>query len=122
MNIYLELIIIALLTLSFDAFYLYFNVDSFKRMIFDIQHTAMEFRLVPAIVCYFFLIVGIYYFIIREKKSVMEAFLLGLVIYAVYDSTNYAFLKNYSLSFAIMDALWGGILFALVTYVYRLFA
>jgi uncharacterized membrane protein len=42
--------------------------------------------------------------------------LVGVVIYGVYDSTNYATLSNYTASFALKDTLWGGILFASVTY------
>ena len=64
---------------------------------------------------------GINYFIIKEGKSVFDAFLLGLVIYMVYDATNLALLKNWKLSTLVIDGLWGGILFAITTYiVYKL--
>jgi uncharacterized membrane protein len=116
----LELIVLLFLTLLFDTGYLYLNKNFFTNMVYDIQDSAMTIRWSPVIICYAFIVLGIYYFIIREKKSIYEAFLLGLVIYVVYDSTNYATLTNYSLSFAIMDTLWGGILFALVTYCYQL--
>jgi len=119
MPLYLQLIFITLLTFFFDAIYLYLNASSFKQMVYDIQQTSIVLRIWPAIVCYAFIVFGIYYFIIREKRSVLDAFFLGIVIYAVYDSTNYATLANYYLSFAILDALWGGILFSLVTFVYQ---
>jgi uncharacterized membrane protein len=41
---------------------------------------------------------------------------MGAAVYAVYDFTNLAMFKNYTLSFALMDTLWGGALFALVRY------
>jgi uncharacterized membrane protein len=61
------------------------------------------------------LIAGLNYFIIQRNRSIPEAFFVGLVIYGVYDSTNYATLKKWEPSVAIMDTLWGGSLFALTT-------
>ena len=66
---------------------------------------------------YFFLI---NYFIIKPHKSVSDAFFLGIVIYGVFDTTNYALFKNWSLITTIIDTLWGGLLFASTTYVVNL--
>ena len=55
------------------------------------------------------------YFIIDKKKSIADAFLLGIVIYGVYESTNYAILDKWNTKAVAMDTLWGGILFALTT-------
>jgi uncharacterized membrane protein len=60
---------------------------------------------------------GIHYFIIREKKSLYDAFLLGFIIYAVYETTNLALIKKWSPVIAIIDTLWGGILFTATTFV-----
>jgi uncharacterized membrane protein len=79
----------------------------------------MTIRPESVVFCYFAIIAGLYYFIIKDNKSPLEAFLLGLVIYGVYDSTNYATLSNYTASFALKDTLWGGILFALVTFSFQ---
>jgi uncharacterized membrane protein len=69
------------------------------------------------------LVFGIYYFIIRTKKPVLDAFLLGAVIYMVYETTNKAILKNWSWKTVALDGVWGGILFALVTVIaYKLFS
>jgi uncharacterized membrane protein len=57
-----------------------------------------------------------YYFIIKPKRGFMEAFLLGIGVYTVYETTNYALFKNWPLQMVIMDILWGGILFVLVAY------
>jgi uncharacterized membrane protein len=76
----------------------------------------MEFRVEGAILCYLALILGLNYFIIQPKKSAVDAFIFGLVIYAVYETTNYATLKKWSPTLVVMDTLWGGVLFALTTY------
>ena len=63
----------------------------------------------------------LYYFIIREKKSVKDAFLLGVVIYSVFDLNTLAIFQKWSPVLALIDSLWGGVLFALTTaIVYRI--
>ena len=49
----------------------------------------------------------------------MEAGLLGLVIYGTFDFTNYAMFKNYDLMVAVMDMVWGSILFMATTYIFQ---
>lgn len=40
-------------------------------------------------------------------EGVLWGVLFGLVVYGVYDLTNYALLKDWSLSMTIVDMLWG---------------
>ena len=46
-----------------------------------------------------------------QKKSLPDAFLLGIVIYGVYETTSYALLDKWTLNAVLLDTLWGGILF-----------
>jgi len=57
------------------------------------------------------------YFIISRKKPLIDAFILGIVIYGVYETTNYAILQKWSLFAVILDTFWGGLLFTLTTYI-----
>jgi uncharacterized membrane protein len=93
----------------------------FEKQIQDVQGSPLKINYMGAALCYVFLIIGINYFIIKPKKSVQDAFLLGLVIYGVYETTNYAIFKKWSLLTVFIDTLWGGILFALTTYIVNLF-
>lgn len=113
----MELLISAIVFVSVDTVYLQLIKDWFSNQIKRVQGTPIEFNLFGALMCYIFLIFGINYFIIRPKKSIKDAFLLGLVIYAVYEFTNYAVLKNWPLALVVMDTLWGGVLFASVTFI-----
>jgi uncharacterized membrane protein len=113
----MELLISAIVFVSVDSVYLQLIKNWFATQIKRVQGTPMEFNLFGAIMCYIFLIFGINYFIIRPKKSIKDAFLLGLVIYAVYEFTNYAVLKNWPLLLVVMDTLWGGVLFASTTFI-----
>jgi len=62
-------------------------------------------RIIPAVIVYFALS-----YLLTIPKTGVEAFLLGSSVYAVYDFTNYATLKNYDIRFGVLDTLWGGIL------------
>lgn len=53
------------------------------------------------------------YLITRAGTSI-EAFLIGLSTYAVYDWTNYMTFAKYETPFAVADSLWGGVLFVIV--------
>jgi len=105
--------IVALLVL--DGIYIYLTHKIFADQIVNVQRVVMTLKPMGALVCYVLLIAGLNYFIIQRNRSIPEAFFLGLVIYGVYDSTNYATLKKWESSVAIMDTLWGGSLFALTT-------
>lgn len=101
--------------LVFDAVYLQFIYGSFSKMIQKIQGSPMTVRLESAVVCYLALTGLLYYFIVREGRSATDAGLLGLGTYAVYETTSYAVMKDWDLQIAIIDTLWGGALFYLVT-------
>jgi uncharacterized membrane protein len=107
----------AVVLLALDALYLSATKTIFAEQVARVQRVAMNIRLPGAFVCYALLIIGLNYFILFEKKNVLDAFLLGIIIYGVFDSTNYALFKQWQLTTAVMDATWGGILFALTTYI-----
>ena len=118
----MQLLFLTLIVLlSLDFAFLYLASSMFNKQIIAVQGSPVVFNIYAAILCYTALIFGIYYFIIREKKSILDAFLLGIVIYAVYETTTLALLKNWAYKTAIIDTMWGGTLFALTTFiVYKL--
>ena len=89
----------------------------FGKVVNDIQGSELKLNFLGAFISYLFLIIAINYFILIPKKSILDAFILGLCIYAVFDGTNLAIFKDYSVKAAIIDSLWGGILFAITTYI-----
>jgi uncharacterized membrane protein len=111
------MLISAIVFITIDFVYLNLIKGYFENQIKKVQGSAVKFNLLGAALCYIFLIFGINYFIIKPHKSVNDAFLLGLVIYGVYETTNYALLSKWSILTVIMDTLWGGILFALTTFI-----
>ena len=102
--------------LILDGIYLSLTKDFFGNLIKKIQGKSINIRLLGVVICYIFLIFGLNYFIINRKKSPLEASLLGLVIYGVYDATNYAIFDNWNLKALVLDTLWGGLVFYTTTY------
>ena len=111
------LLISAIVFLSIDSVYLTLTSSYFKKQIKNVQGSDLKMNFLGAAICYVFLIFGINYFIINPRKSVYDAFLFGIVIYGVFETTNYAILKNWSIFSVLLDTLWGGVLFALTTYI-----
>ena len=110
-----SLLLSAIVFISIDFIYLNFMRGYFENQVKKIQGTPIKMNLLAAAFCYIFLITGLNYFIITPKKSIKDAFLLGIVIYGVFETTNLALFTNWSWLTVFMDTLWGGVLFALTT-------
>ena len=108
-----EIIVSGIILLVLDFIYFYANQ---KMIMNQLQHTPFRAKInkIGAFFSYIILIGGLYYFIIRKKRPLYEAYLLGITIYGVYNSTSYALL-DYSPYLAIIDTIWGGLLLTLTT-------
>ena len=87
----------------------------FDIQIKRIQKTEMKLKLTPAVLAYIFLVFGINYFIIKPRKTPLDAAYLGWIIYFVFDFTNLAIFEKYAWITAFIDGVWGGVLFWLTT-------
>ena len=112
------MLIIAIISmLLLDAIYIYLTSTMYNNQLRAIQGSDLKLKILPALLVYVFLLGGLYYFILIPKKPILDAFLLGLVIYAVFDLTNLAILDKWSYKIVIMDSLWGASLFAMTTFI-----
>jgi uncharacterized membrane protein len=111
-----NIIISGVVMLLLDSVYLSLNLSYFNQVFKKVQNSKIKMKYVGAILCYIALIFSINYFVIDKKGSVLDAFLLGLCIYAIYETTNYATLDTWPIKMVVMDSLWGGILFALTLF------
>ena len=98
-----------------DGLYLNLIQKYFNKQIKSIQGTDIKINYTAAAITYIFLIFGLNYFIIQKHKSIKEAALLGLVIYAIYEFTNLSLFTNWSVLTVLIDTTWGAVLFALTT-------
>jgi uncharacterized membrane protein len=62
-----------------------------------------------ALLVYFFLALSISYFAVCQSKlqSFFKGAILGMCIYGVYDFTNLALLRDWPMTIALVDVLWG---------------
>jgi uncharacterized membrane protein len=114
----MDYIIPAFSMLALDSIYLS-NIGGplFAKMVNGIQKEDMKLNIFGAIGSYILLILVLYKFIIIERKPLSDAFLLGFCIYGIFDLTNIAIFKNYQIIPAIVDTVWGGVLFYTVTWI-----
>lgn len=87
----------------------------FGNMVNKIQNDKMRINLYGAVGSYILISLVLYKFIIYEKRSPTDAFILGFCVYGIFDFTNYALFTNYNLITGLVDTVWGGLLFYIVT-------
>jgi uncharacterized membrane protein len=116
-----KLLVSAIVFVFIDSIYLNLISNYFSNQVKAVQGSPIKLNFLATLLCYIFLIFGINYFIIKPNRSIQDAFLLGLVIYGVFETTNMALFAKWSWLTVIMDTLWGGILFALTTYIVQKF-
>ena len=111
-----NIIIPGILFTIIDSIYLTSFKNFFNRLVKSIQGDEIKMNYQAAILCYISLIFGLYYFILKKKAPVLDAFLFGCVIYTVYETTNKAIFDKWSWEAVLLDSIWGGILFSSTTY------
>jgi uncharacterized membrane protein len=117
-----DLVVPGVILLGLDAVYLTATKKMYQDQIERVQRGPLTMRMGSAVACYALLIFGLWWFILSSSKPVVDAFLLGIVIYGVYETTTYAVLKQWDLVSVCIDTLWGGVLLALTTFlVYTFF-
>jgi len=119
--IHIEYLLSAIVFVILDGVYLNLIKQYFNQQIKLVQGDNIKINYIYAALTYVFLIFGLNYFIIQKGRSIKDAALLGLIIYAVYELTNASLFTKWSFLTVLMDTTWGAILFALTTaIVYKL--
>ena len=116
---YKKLLLTAITLVVVDMGFLYLMGPYFGKMVKSIQGSDMVLNNLTAFITYVILVLQIYYFIISKNASYTDAFILGSTTYAIFDFTNLSVFKNYNINIALVDSIWGGILYMLVTFIFR---
>ena len=118
----ITVLVSAVVLVGVDFFYLSSTSKFFNNIVKNIQGREIQFKMLGAVICYVFLVLGLNYFVLLDKKlgkkeKIFKAFMLGLIIYGVFESTNLAIFTNWTLDALLLDTLWGSILFSITTYI-----
>ena len=119
MNAFINYFIILILVLILDFCYLSLIKNTMLKTIKRIQNKPLKINWLYLILCYLVVSFVIYYFVIKERKSILYSFILGFCIYGIYETSNMAIFTNWNKNVVIIDTIWGGILFSLVNYIYN---
>lgn len=119
-----KLIISSFLLLALDLIWLKgYMGNEYRKMIRKIQGSDMQVNTIYAIMSYALMIIGLNVFVIPNinrdnlmMDSLKYGFLFGIVLYGVYDFTIGAVLKGWNFKLALIDVLWGGIVYFLASY------
>lgn len=110
-----EFLTVLLLIPILDAPWLFYTSQTASGMFQQIQGgRPTQFRILAAIPVYIALA-----YLLLQQTSAVGAFLSGLCVYAIYDFTNLLVFRDYTLSFAIQDSIWGGVLFFLAYVIFK---
>ena len=110
-------VVCAVTLIVLDGAFLSLVKNLFDKQILSVQHSALRIDVYAAALCYVVLVGGLYYFIVQLNRSVAEAFGLGVVVYATFELTNKALLREWKWTTVAMDTTWGGTLFALTSWI-----
>ena len=97
--------------------------DHYSNVIQNIQGEPLKPRLLPAFLTYLIMALGLYVFVISQKDASTSVpkwqlgALFGFIVYGVFNGTTHAIFKNWDISTAIRDCLWGTFAFGLTTFV-----
>jgi len=117
----MKIILLAIIFILLDVFMLNLLRKFFEKQIFLVQKSSLQLDILASFLCYIILVFALYYFIISKRRPIFEAFLLGISIYGVYELTNKALLSKWAWTTVLVDSTWGGVLFALSTFIFYLF-
>ena len=113
----------------FDFIWISLNKRMYSNMFSRIQKSTMLIKPLQAILAYVFIILLFIFIIIPIISATDGSFFecmkkagfLGICVYGIYNFTNFAIFDNYSWKVAVVDTIWGGTLFTLVSYFMGIF-
>lgn len=112
--------------LVLDYIWLKLNKSSYDKLIRFIQGSPISVKVIPAAIAYFLMFVGLIFIVIPMIEMSKDtsfiniikiAGLFGLCVYGIWNMTNMAIFKNYSIKVAVMDTMWGVFIYILLAYI-----
>ena len=102
--------------LFLDLVWLTARGEYHSRLFAEIQKSPLTIRFLPALAVYILIALAVWYFVFQvattsvardPAKAFAVGATLGFSMYGLYDLTNYATLKGYTLEMTVVDMAWG---------------
>jgi uncharacterized membrane protein len=135
----LATVISVIILLVLDAGYIYTIKNGYLNMVQNIQGgRSVKLSIYGAVMSYIFVVAGLAFYVLPYADKMMKVYedgtsimtklyiavtvgaFFGLIVYGVYNTTNMALFKEFSLQFALFDIVWGAFLYYISTFVYLL--
>ena len=113
----LTILISSIVLLAIDVSYLSTFGKPFTEQTAKIQNAPFQLNTLGAFFSYLCIIILLNYFVLLRSGTLFDAFLLGTLTYGVYDMTNMALFKDWDITLAIIDTIWGGTLFTFTAFI-----
>lgn len=134
-------VISVFILLVLDAVYIYTIKDGYMGMVKHIQcGHIVHINIYAAVMSYVFVVTGLVLYVLPYAEkikltmntsgvfpvanklyvAIVVGALFGAIVYGVYNTTNIALFKDFSLSYALLDIVWGSFLYFMATFVYLL--
>ena len=114
-NMVLHLALSAILLVTMDQCFMFIHRDRYRTSVQHVQATEMQPRVVGWVVAYVSITAALYWFILRQRRPVWEAMLLGLWWNAAFEGFLYGIFHRWRLDVAVLDTVWGSVLLGLTT-------
>jgi uncharacterized membrane protein len=115
-----QIVLIGIIMAFLDACYLFFAKPIYENQVVTIQRVAMQVKPLGALAAYIAMAVGLWFFVLKTPTTnvYLEAMLLAFAVFGTYNATSYAILKKFRASLAIMDTVWGMLMFTTASYLF----
>ena len=111
------LLVTGILTIL-DGTFIYFMKNRFVKQIEKTTGKPIVVRFSAVVACYLILTFGVYYFVIYKNSSLFDSGLMGFMIYGIFETTNLAIFAEWNIVNAVIDSIWGGVLFVLTKLIF----
>ena len=108
----LEFITILILFILLDMIWFSISVSNIYTPAFTkIQGAPPSYRITGGLFAWVLLALGVYLFVLPMSKSSTDAFIygaiFGLIVFGVYNGTNYATFKDWNMNIFLSDVIYG---------------
>ena len=108
-----------------DAIFLWrvvhqFIIDKFWALV-ESTNGSININLWAGLVAWFVIVMMIFVFVLKSglvtsyQTALWYGAVMGFLMYAMYDLTNLTFMKDYPVSFVMIDIMWGTFLCAMIS-------